>query len=206
MMMKKELSLLLILLAGFALNSNAQDEQPERWTIKIDVQHKDIPLQEDLSIGQLGVSDVVRIRPFYSADIQYFLNKGEKRKLFLSGRLGTYVNLYQDRWLTAQIGLGLERRFFKRFIVLGRMETGIARISSRDPQYLLEDGQWVPTSEGRVSGWGMMLNPRLEIGYRILEGERTLDAFVNSHAEITVHPEFGTLPYLGYGIGVRTNL
>ena len=92
MMMKKELSLLLILLAGFALNSNAQDEQPERWTIKIDVQHKDIPLQEDLSIGQLGVSDVVRIRPFYSADIQYFLNKGEKRKAVF---VRTHGNLCQ---------------------------------------------------------------------------------------------------------------
>ena len=187
-------------------DSFSQSEGPERWAIKLDIQHKDIPLQEDLSIGQLGVSDVVRFRPFYSADFQYFLTKGEKRKLFLSGRLGTYFNLYQDRWLTAQLGLGVERRFFRRFIVSGRLETGIARISSRDPQYILEDGQWIPTSEDRIRGWGRTFSPRLDIGFRLLEGERTLDAFVNGHVEITAHPEFGALPYLGYGVGIRTNL
>lgn len=203
----KYLFSLCVLLTGLSSLTAQEDEpKPERWTLQLTAQHSDILLQEAFSIGQLGVVDEVNIRPVYSLEGQLFLTKGPKRKLFLSAKTGYYANLYHDRWLSAAIGLGLERRFFQKFILSSRLELGRSSISSRDPQYILENEVWVPTNSNRTNFAATSFSPRIDLGYRILTVPYTVDLIANYQASLVAHPEFGILPYYSTGIGVRVGL
>ena len=197
--------LILSILPG-SLTAQIEKPKSERWALQLSLQHSDILFQEAFSIGQLGVTDVVRIRPVYSLEGQFFVTKGPKRKLFLAAKTGYYANLYHDRWLSAAIALGLERRFFERFIVSSRLELGRSLISSRDPQYVWENEVWVPTNSNRESFGATSFSPRIDIGYRVLTAPYTVDVIANYQASLVGHPEFGALPYYSTGIGVRVGL
>lgn len=203
--MKSWFSLFLFLVGAGSLQ--AQEEvKPERWALQLTVQHSDILFQEAFNIGQLGVADEVNIRPVYSVEGQYFLTKGPKRKLFLSAETGYYANLYHDRWFVGTIGLGLERRFFQKLILSSRLELGRSIISSRDPQYVLENEIWVPTNSNRSIFFATSFSPRVDLGYRILTVPYPVDLIANYQVSLVGHPEFGLLPYYSTGIGVRVGL
>ncbi len=199
-------TLVILLTSISSLTAQEVDPQPERWALQLTLQHSDILLQEAFSIGQLGVADEVNIRPVYSLEGQMFLTNGPKRKLFLSAKTGYYANLYHDRWLSAAIGLGLERRFFQKLILSSRLELGRSSISSRDPQYVLENEVWVPTNSNRTSFAATSFSPRIDLGYRILTAPYTVDLIANYQASLVGHPEFGILPYYSTGIGLRVVL
>lgn len=202
---KSWFSLFLFLVAAGALQAQEEVKQ-ERWALQLTAQHSDILFQEAFSIGQLGVADEVNIRPVYSVEGQFFLTKGLKRKLFLSAKAGYYANLYHDRWLSAAVGIGFERRFFEKLILSSRFEVGRANISTRDPQYVYENEVWVPTDSNRESFAVSSFSPRIDLGYRILTVPYNVDLIANYQASLVGGSNVFFPPFYSTGIGVRVGL
>lgn len=199
-------TLVILLTSISALRAQEVDPQPERWALQLSLQHSDILFQEAFSIGQLGVTDVVRIRPVYSLEGQFFVTKGPKRKLFVSAKTGYYANLYHDRWLSAAVGIGFERRFFEKLIVSSRFEVGRSNISTTDPQYVYENEVWVPTDSNRENFGVSSFSPRIDIGYRVLTAPYTVDVIANYQVSLVGGSNVFFPPFYSTGIGVRVGL
>lgn len=180
----------------------AETPPPPKWAIQSNIQHQDILF--DIDFGQLAVAHDVKIRPFYSLELQRFkTTKNPNRRLFAVAELGYYNNLYHDRWLALKLGIGSERKI-GNFFIAARIQGGLARVKSADVQYVLEDNKWVISKETRLITKDLLLSPRIDVGYRIRNNEHPIDVVLNYQMTLYVSPvlEVG-IPYHGYGLGVR---
>ena len=194
-----------IALAFIALIStklNAQDEQiASDWSAQLNVQHQDYLF--DFNFGQLGVVYQVGIRPQVGLEVQRVIKRKENKTRFVTGQVGLYNNPYNERWLYLKLGIGKERIFDNGFFFNFRIEGGLARVSNIDPQYILEDGKWVPTDNYAESHIDFMFGPRLDLGYRISDAGNPIDVVLNSNLNLHLNPEIGGIPYRALGFGVR---
>lgn len=195
-----------ILLLGAAPLFGQERITPEnRWAGQLNVQHQDI--LGDISFGQLSVAHDVKIRPFYTLELQRFFNsKKSNKNLFAVAELGYYHNLYHDRWLSLKLGIGSQRQF-GNFFVGGRMQGGFSRTQGADIQYVLENDKWIVSQEKRPVTIDVLMSPRIDLGYRVINNEHPIDVFINYQMTLYVSPELQIgLPYYGYGLGVRYGL
>lgn len=189
-----------------AANTFAQvAEVDSKWSLQLNVQQQDLAVQ--IPYGALGTVYPVGIRPFYSLDIQKRLKSKEKSHTFLSGQLGFYNNLYHERWMTAKIGFGREFNIASKWFASLRLEGGVARSKNSDVQYVYESGKWVPTDNYAKGSIDMLLAPRLDIGYRLIESEHALDAVMTSQLLMHVDTSLESgIPMYGLGVGLRLHL
>ncbi|MEL6252802.1 MAG: hypothetical protein AAFR87_12380 [Bacteroidota bacterium] len=201
------LLLLFLIMGGMAGELFSQKEKKtDRWNIQLNLQHKDISVLSELYIGQLQVSHQVWIRPFYSLDIQrsFFNNPGFK--FFFTGQIGYYANLYSDHWTSWDVGLGLEKRILKKFFLSLRYKIGRASWQARDVQYIYEGDQWVRSPNPANPEGHNLRVVRLDLGYRLREGNHPIDIIGNTQLSILKHTDYGPIPYGAAGIGIRYGL
>jgi hypothetical protein len=172
-----------------------------KWAVQLNFQDQDLLVA--LDFGALRVVHDVKVRPLFSADVQRFFGQSNKKRRYLSGQLGYFNNVYHERALSLKVGYGIERRIYKGFFASWRMEVGVARVKNSDIQYVYENDKWVTTNNYQPATFDALFGPRLDLGYRIMNGANPIDILVVSHAMIHVHSEFGGLPYYGLGIGVK---
>jgi len=181
---------------------NAQDELEMRdWSAQLNVQHQDYLF--DFNFGQLGVVYEVGMRPQVGLEVQWVITRKENKSRFVTGQLGFYNNPYNERWLYLRFGVGKERIYNNGFFFNFRMEAGVARVSNIDPQYILEDGKWIPTDNYAQPRTDFMFGPRLDLGYRISDAGNPIDVVLNSNLNLHINPEIGGIPYRALGFGVR---
>jgi len=190
-----------LLLATTGLWAQETEEHPQ-WSVQLGVQQQDLAMQ--IPYGQLGTLHKVYIRPFYSLDLQRTLKQGKRTQLFASGQLGFYNNLYHERWISAKVGIGLEGSLFKRGFYSLRTEAGLARTKSSDVQYAYENGKWVPTENFAKASVDVLMAPRLDLGYRVLDGTHKLDLVLTSQLLLHIDTSIESgLPLYGLGTGIR---
>lgn len=178
------------------------DKVPGRWALQLSLQHRDLAGEEN--IGQLQTFHEVAIRPVYSLEGQYFFrHKKPHKRSFVSGQLSWYNNLYLERWLSVQAGLGIEFSFLKVMYGSIRLDAGLSHVKGTAPEYVLEDGIWVTTQNTTPGFVAFQLSPRVDLGARILEGAHPLDVFLTASGTLLGHPEYGLLPFYSVGGGVR---
>ncbi len=188
----------------FCLPSNltAQDETISKdWSAQLNVQHQDYLF--DFNFGQLAVVYEVGIRPQIGLEVQRVIKRKDNKSVLATGQLGIYNNPYNERWLYLRLGVGKERIFDNGFFFSFRIEGGLARVSSIDPQYILEDGKWVATNNYTEPRIDFMFGPRLDLGYRISDAGNPIDVVLNSNLNLHLSPQVGAIPYRALGFGVR---
>jgi hypothetical protein len=181
---------------------NIEKVEPNKWAVQLNIQHQDLLV--NLDFGQLSVAHDVGFRPFYTAELQRFIyTKNPKRQFFAVAELGYYNNLYHDRWLSAKLGIGSQRKL-GNFFIASRVQGGLSRTKGEDIQYVLENDKWVVSKANRPTTIDLLLSPRIDVGYRITETKNQIDLFFNYQMTLYVSPvlEIG-IPYHGYGLGVR---
>lgn len=183
-----------------------KEKKPDRWNVQLNLQHKDISVLDQLYIGQLGVSHKVWIRPFYSLDLQRSFFKKPGFKFYFTGQIGYYANLYSDHWTSWDLGLGLEKRIFKKFFLGLRYKWGRASWKARDVQYIYDGESWVKSpnpSEPETHNLSVL---RLDLGYRWKEGNHPIDFVAHTQLSLLDHNDYGAIPYGAAGIGIRYGL
>ncbi len=206
--MKNYIYITLILLLGLNTNisfgQNTDDLlrlRNPKWAMQLNFQDQD--LLAALDFGALRVVHDVKIRPAISLEVQRFFGQSAKKSRYVSGQLGYFNNVYHEQFASLKLGYGIERRIYKGFFASWRIEAGLARVKNSDIQYIYENDKWVPTSNYIPSTIDVLFGPRLDLGYRVVNGAHPIDILVTSHAMIHVHSEFGALPYYGLGIGAK---
>jgi hypothetical protein len=176
--------------------------EPNKWAAQLNFQHQDLLFEIDF--GQLGIAHDVRFRPFFTAEIQRFIfTKNPNRHFFAVAELGHYNNLYHDRWLSFKLGLGSQRRI-GNFFIASRLQAGLSRTRRGDIQYVLEDGKWVVATEAQPITVDLLLSPRIDVGYRIIDTKNPIDLFANYQMTLYASAVLQTaIPYHGYGFGIR---
>jgi hypothetical protein len=179
-----------------------QDEVPQsKWSVQANIQHQDLLFQ--IPFGQLGVFDPVYVRPVYSIEVQRYLKDGKRYRQFLSLQTYFYNNLYHDQSVGLQLGIFKERTIYKSLFLVTGIEVGLGRIWNSDTQYILEDGVWVPTENYMQSYNSFSFGPRMDLGYRVANGNHPIDILVKSHLTLRLENQTGGLPFYGVGFGVR---
>ncbi|MEN0047955.1 MAG: hypothetical protein AAF806_12920 [Bacteroidota bacterium] len=204
--MKRFFSILSIIsFVSYSVALNGQnDSLSNKWAVQLSLKHQDIPIFKAFSIGQLAVLHEVKIRPYYTLDIQHNLkSKKPNLKFAFSTQLGYYRNLYRDRWLSYKVGTLLEWQFFKRCYLITRIELGHAFVKDADVQYIYENNKWIPTSNFDSFEAGFIASPRVDVAYRVINSKNPIDVLLTTDATLIYHPNFGRLPYFGFGGGVR---
>lgn len=195
--------IILLLLLFCSVNLFAQEsENNEKWAGQLNFQYQDLLFEIDF--GQLGVYHDVNIRPHTTLELYRFINtRKDNRKLFALAELGYYHNLYQDKWLALKLGFGSERRL-GNFIISSRIQGGIARTQGADVQYINSNGKWIVNDQKREPTFDLLISPRIDLGYRIINNENPIDIFLNYQMTLYISPaqQIG-IPYHGYGLGVR---
>jgi hypothetical protein len=173
-----------------------------KWAVQANFQHQDLIF--DIDFGQLAVADEVNVRPRYSLEIQRFFNlKSTKNRFFAVAEIDYFHNLYHDKWIGLKLGLGREWQI-GNFFIAPRLLGGLARTQGADIQYIYENEKWVVSQEPRTATTDLLLSPRLDFGYRIIESKNPIDIFVNYQMTLYLSPENDIgLPYHGYGFGFR---
>lgn len=189
--------------AGLAQDSETLNDS--KWAIQLSVQQQDLVLR--IPYGQLGTVYPVYIRPFYSLDVQRTFHVNDKHELFWSAQLGYYNNLYHEKWISGKMGIGIEKKLFARGFTSLRVEGGLARAKSSDVQYIYESGKWVPTDNFSKASIDILMAPRLDLGYNILDGDHKLDVVVTSQLLLHLDTSIESgLPMYGVGLGLRYHL
>lgn len=189
---------------GKAQTSDSISQEP-KWALQLGVQHQDLTLR--IPYGQLGTIHQVGIRPYYSLGAQRSFGYRKKSHRFFSGQIGFYNNTYHENWLCAKLGYGREFQFLKKGFVSLRLETGLIRAKNSDVQYIYESGEWVKAKNYAQASMDITLAPRLDFGYRILEGNLPIDLLVSSQLMIHYDSSIGSgLPTYGAGLGLRFHL
>ncbi|MCI4667672.1 MAG: hypothetical protein MRZ79_05880 [Bacteroidia bacterium] len=205
--MRLKTNLIFILLLGFAVlpSFGQKKEKKSTWAFQSNLQHQDIAFS--FYVGQLGQVDPVYIRPYTSLEVQRLFYDNEKAQRFLSLKTGLYRNLYHDRWISLQLGLGIQKYLNKKIFYALRGELGFANAKNTDIQYQLEDGKWVQTRNGAPSSTNPLFGLRLDIGYRALIDEMPLDIILLSQINGHKNSIFESyVPYYSIGLGLRTEL
>lgn len=203
----KVLPALVLLLSTLQLAAQEAQEPAEAaespsWMAQVNVVHQDLAVR--IVYGQLATVYHVPIRPFYSLDLQHNLKKSELGQFFVSGQLGFYNNLYHERWISGKIGFGREGSFLTKGFYTIRVEGGLARAKSSDVQYALEDGKWVPTENFAKPSVDILMGPRLDIGYPLLNKTHRLDLVLTSQLLLHIDTSIESgLPLYGIGAGLR---
>lgn len=198
-------AILLVFLATGSLLFSQNPPRPKYWAVQTNLQHQDFLVQ--FRFGQLGVLHQVRFRPLYSIEAQRLFENNDKSKVFLSGQLSYYHNLYHNRLFGLKIGFGYETKQWKRFFASFRVSPGLGLTKNSDIQYVLEDGKWVPTSNFVPLSVNVHFTQRMDLGYRIKKGEHPLDLIGTSHLFTILNPSQNFLAtYYGAGLGVRVGL
>lgn len=181
-----------------------QEVKQTKWAAQFNLQHQDIAALSEISIGQLGVIHKVFIRPYYSLDIQrFFFRKTGKNKFFLLTQFGYFANLYQDRWLSLEFGMGYERRFAKRFFSSLRVKIGNASVKDHDILYVYEQDKWVETPNPSESNPSSLTTVRIDLGYKLLDKKLPVDLVGSGQYMLRNHHDFGFIPYSAVGLGIR---
>ena len=152
------------------------------WSLQFNTLHQDVLLRYD--IGQLGVTHDVKIRPAFSLEAQKYLKVKAKSRLFANAQLGHYRNLYHERWNSLQLGLGWERTIVAGLFVNLRIAAGVAHTRSADPQYVYENGEWIPQSKAAQQYFALLMGPRLDLGYRFDIQGHAIDLIATSQSQI----------------------
>lgn len=173
------------------------------WALQLNVQHQD--LSADIDFGQLGVVEKVTLRPFYTLDVEYAMQRKPNRKRIFTAQLGYYNNLYHEVWLTAKAGVGNEWQLFNKFYLGARAEFGATWVKPSDVRYRYDGERWVETENTALFDRGVFISPRLDFGYRIIEGNHPIDVAVNGTFSLA-ETGIGLAPYYAYGLGVRYGL
>lgn len=195
-----------LLLLGLAMSNMAFSQATtteNSWSAQFNVQHHD--LGGSINFGLLGVVNEVKIRPYYTLEGQYAMQRKPNKKRIFSGQLGYYQDLYHERWITAKLGLGTEWSLVKGFYLGMRAEFGLAGIKNADLQYEYDGEKWVVADNTAPYRIGLILNPRLDLGYRMIQGAHPIDIVITGQTSL-VGSEIGILPYVAYGLGVRYGL
>ncbi|MEL7529841.1 MAG: hypothetical protein AAFN10_00960 [Bacteroidota bacterium] len=173
-----------------------------KWSLQFNAQHQDVLLRYD--IGLLGVTHEVKIRPAFSLEAQRYFKVKAKSRLFASGQLGHYRNLYHERWNSLQLGLGWERTLFAGLFLNLRINAGVAHTRNADPQYIYENGEWVPTKTAAQQYVDLVMGPRLDLGYRIPTQGNPIDIIATTSGILHYNKILEFLyPHYGLGLGVR---
>ncbi|MEM6344705.1 MAG: hypothetical protein AAF927_12520 [Bacteroidota bacterium] len=172
------------------------------WSLQFNTLHQDVLLRYD--IGLLGVTHNVNIRPAFSLEAQRYFRVRAKSRLFFSGQLGHYRNLYHERWNSLQLGIGWERNIFAGLFVNLRLQAGLAHTRNADPQYVYENGEWVPLSRATQQYFALLIGPRLDLGYRFDIQGHAIDLIATTQTQVHYNQiiEF-PYPHYGLGLGLR---
>lgn len=195
---------IITLLSFFSITAFAQKSELNhtKWAVQLNVQHQDFLFEIDY--GQLGIYHDVKIRPHIMLELYRFLNtRKDNHKLFVVTDFGYYYNLYHDKWFALKLGFGSERRF-GNFFFSSRINSGIARTQGIDIQYINSNGQWIVNDQKREPTLDLLISPRIDLGYRVMNNENPIDIFLNYQMTLYLSPiqQFG-IPYHSYGLGVR---
>lgn len=176
-----------------------------KWALQFGMQHQDLTLR--IPYGQLGTIHKVSIRPYYSLGAQRSFAYRKKSHRFYSGQIGFYNNTYHENWLSFKLGYGKEFQFFKKGFVSLRLEAGLIRAKNSDVQYIYESGQWVKAKNYAQASMDITLAPRLDFGYRIVDGSLPIDLLASSQLMIHYDSSIESgLPTYGAGLGLRFHL
>lgn len=200
------LGLLLCIIVNTSLFS--QVDKKVTWAVYADFNHQDILGGTDaISIGLLGVVHDVKVRPSIRLGGQGFLKKNETKNYYLKGELSYYNNTYNANWYSINLGIGAEKRYFKRLIVAYGLHAGYARVKESDVQYIYENDEWIPTPNSGEGFYSFTFGPELKLGYRVLEKENPIDVFINGRLMLQDDPVLEAwVPFNALGIGVRYGL
>ncbi|MEO0899795.1 MAG: hypothetical protein AAFY71_25510 [Bacteroidota bacterium] len=177
-----------------------------QWSAQINLSHQDLVVSQPFFIGQLGVAHQVRVRPEISSDIMYILRNDKKISFLASGSVGYYHNLYQEAWFSYQLGIGLRAKFGKKLFMDLQFQNGNAHVRYSDVQYVLEDGIWVKANSDKPKFRGRLTTIKLNLGYTLREGSHPISLMGSGKISLLGDPDFGPIPYYGYGIGLRYGL
>jgi len=199
-----DLKIMLILVFSFCvylINLKAQSNNQASFSVQLNLQHQDIPINFDL--GQLQKIHNILIRPYTSVDIQYNFKENRKKQRFIQAHIGYFYNQYSSRYLATNLGYGKRYSIKKRLAIIPSFEIGVALARDQTIEYTYENEKWLSQSNADLVSLELILKPRLDFSYKI---NSKLDILVTSHALLLSDDIFPMIPYYGIGIGSRYTL
>ncbi|MEL6538381.1 MAG: hypothetical protein AAFQ98_23370, partial [Bacteroidota bacterium] len=79
-------------------------------------------------------------------------------------------------------------------------------IESSDIQYTHNGDIWEPVQGSSRTYPALFWAPRVDVGYRIKQGEQPIDVLIQGDISANINDEIFVLPYYSIGVGIRVGL
>ncbi len=141
-------------------------QKTQKWAAGFHVFHQDQGFKID--VGQLAVTDRVRVRPGFSAGLErtWTESKNARFRLFQDVHAGFWHNPYSENYSFLGTRLGMDFRIFKQLRLSPGLIYRAGRAKTRDVRYVYENEKWVPSNNSTPAFFRQNAGLDMQVSWR----------------------------------------